>query len=44
MLAVVSRRVGVLEQEGRAVHNLQAELEIARAAAESQRQKAERVE
>jgi DNA repair exonuclease SbcCD ATPase subunit len=44
MLAVVSRRAGVLEQEGRAVHDLQAELDLARAAAESQRQKAERVE
>jgi len=36
MLAVVSRRVEVLEQEGRAVHDLQAELDMARAAAESQ--------
>lgn len=44
MLAVVSRRAGVLEQEGQAVHDLQAELDVARAAAESQRQKAERVE
>ncbi|PMD60221.1 uncharacterized protein K444DRAFT_629622 [Hyaloscypha bicolor E] len=44
MLAVVSRRAGVLEQEGRAVHDLQAELDMVRAAAESQRQKAERVE
>jgi hypothetical protein len=44
MLAVVSRRAEVLEQEGRAVHDLQAELDMARAAAESQQQKAERVE
>ena len=44
MLAVVSRRAGLLEQEGRAVHNLQAELDAARAAAESQWQKAGRVE
>ena len=44
MLVVVSRRAGVLEEEGRAVHDLQAELDMARAAAESQRQKAERVE
>lgn len=44
MLAVVSRRAGVLEQEGQAVHDLQAELDMARAAAKSQRQKAERVE
>lgn len=44
MLAVVSRRAGVLEQEGRAVHDLQAELDTARAAAESQQQKAERIE
>ncbi|KAH6663814.1 hypothetical protein B0J14DRAFT_661754 [Halenospora varia] len=44
MLVVVSRRAGVLEQEGRAAHDLQAELDMARAAAESQRQKAERVE
>jgi hypothetical protein len=36
MLAVVSRRAEVLEQEGRAVHDLQAELDMARAAAESQ--------
>jgi len=36
MLAVVSRRAEVLEQEGRAVHDLQVELDMARAAAESQ--------
>lgn len=44
MLVVVSRRAEVLEQEGRAVHDLQVELDMARADAESQQQKAERVE
>lgn len=43
MLAVVSRRAELLEQESQAIHNLQAELDMARAATENQWQKIERV-
>jgi hypothetical protein len=44
MLAIVSRRAGVLEQEGQAILDLQAKLDVARAAAKSQWQKVKRVE
>ncbi|KAH7378884.1 hypothetical protein BKA64DRAFT_648308 [Cadophora sp. MPI-SDFR-AT-0126] len=43
MLAVVSRRAGVLGQEGQAIHDLQSELDVGRVTAESYPQEAEHV-